>query len=257
MHIEKEIPWKRLIAEGAAIVVSILLAFWIDAWWDRNQASERERVLLEALLDDMQSLQADRGYRDQYAEALVETARKLLDIGRASETDATARDVDHLLSDLLYTAGGLDQGSHVLDMLFSGGELADISSRELRQILVDLRFGLVEEAESVRLEQSFMDLEFYPYLQFNGSFAQLWGADDGQPGNINHGKSSTDYPIGREGIQHIEVDHRDLLRERQFQNLLIRRIQKIQSVKGWEDDAYNVDGRLQDVITKIEQLLAY
>jgi hypothetical protein len=31
------IPWKRLSAEGLAIVVSILLAFWIDAWWDTRK----------------------------------------------------------------------------------------------------------------------------------------------------------------------------------------------------------------------------
>lgn len=30
----REIHWKRILPEGVAIVVSILLAFWIDAWWD-------------------------------------------------------------------------------------------------------------------------------------------------------------------------------------------------------------------------------
>ena len=29
-----KIPWKRILTEGVAIVLSILLAFWIDAWWD-------------------------------------------------------------------------------------------------------------------------------------------------------------------------------------------------------------------------------
>ena len=28
------VAWKRMTAEGIAIVLSILLAFWIDAWWD-------------------------------------------------------------------------------------------------------------------------------------------------------------------------------------------------------------------------------
>lgn len=32
----KTIPWKRISAEGVAIVLSILLAFSIDAWWDRQ-----------------------------------------------------------------------------------------------------------------------------------------------------------------------------------------------------------------------------
>ena len=33
------IQWKRTSAEGFAIVISILLAFWIDTWWeDRKEA---------------------------------------------------------------------------------------------------------------------------------------------------------------------------------------------------------------------------
>ncbi len=31
------IEWKRLITEGGVIVVSILLAFAIDAWWHERQ----------------------------------------------------------------------------------------------------------------------------------------------------------------------------------------------------------------------------
>lgn len=32
----RSVQWKRISAEGVVIVVSILLAFWIDAWWDRQ-----------------------------------------------------------------------------------------------------------------------------------------------------------------------------------------------------------------------------
>ena len=42
-----EIPWPRILAEGTAIVVSILLAFSIEAWWtDRQEQAEQERILL-------------------------------------------------------------------------------------------------------------------------------------------------------------------------------------------------------------------
>lgn len=30
----QKLPWKRLLAEATAIVLSILLAFAIDAWWE-------------------------------------------------------------------------------------------------------------------------------------------------------------------------------------------------------------------------------
>jgi len=38
----QNIPWKRISVEAAAIVVSILLAFAIDAWWEDRQETESE-----------------------------------------------------------------------------------------------------------------------------------------------------------------------------------------------------------------------
>ena len=43
------IQWKRISAEGAAIVVSILLAFSIQAWWDEYQEERQLHEILEAL----------------------------------------------------------------------------------------------------------------------------------------------------------------------------------------------------------------
>ncbi len=43
------IQWKRISVEGAAIVVSILLAFSIQAWWDEYQEERQLHEILEAL----------------------------------------------------------------------------------------------------------------------------------------------------------------------------------------------------------------
>jgi len=45
----KQIPLLRILAEGAVIVVSILLAFGIDAWWGGYQLRQDERALLHEL----------------------------------------------------------------------------------------------------------------------------------------------------------------------------------------------------------------
>ncbi len=50
----QKIPWKRISAETAAIVVSILLAFSIDAWWDSWRDIERESMLLATLDHDFE-----------------------------------------------------------------------------------------------------------------------------------------------------------------------------------------------------------
>ncbi len=42
----RSIPWPRILAEGVAIVLSILLAFGIQAWWEGVQEREEEQVAL-------------------------------------------------------------------------------------------------------------------------------------------------------------------------------------------------------------------
>ncbi len=46
------IQWKRTAAEGVAIVISILLAFWIDTWWEDRKEARLEVVYLLELQED-------------------------------------------------------------------------------------------------------------------------------------------------------------------------------------------------------------
>lgn len=48
------IPWLRIFGEGIVIVVSILLAFGIEAWWQGRHERSDERQVLESLQQDFQ-----------------------------------------------------------------------------------------------------------------------------------------------------------------------------------------------------------
>lgn len=37
----RSIDWQRALTEGVVIVFSILLAFWIDAWWSQREEDQR------------------------------------------------------------------------------------------------------------------------------------------------------------------------------------------------------------------------
>ena len=43
------IPWRRITMESIAIILSILLAFAIDAGWEAMKESKQEKVLLMSL----------------------------------------------------------------------------------------------------------------------------------------------------------------------------------------------------------------
>lgn len=48
----KQIPGLRILVEGVVIVLSILLAFGIDAWWDDVQQQAAEQEALRGLETD-------------------------------------------------------------------------------------------------------------------------------------------------------------------------------------------------------------
>ena len=58
MSNDKAYSWRRIAVEGAVIVVSILLAFAIDAWWEDRGAHAAE---LEQLVRVSQELEANSG----------------------------------------------------------------------------------------------------------------------------------------------------------------------------------------------------
>ena len=249
-------PWKRLSLEAAAIVASILLAFWIDAGGEQREDLVRERVVLETLLADMREFQTSRDVRDEYLDAIIESSRSLVDIGRGLNPSATDREIDHLLNDTTYSSALVGAGLAVLDLLFEGGDLVTIDNDALRTCLADMRHALNVEVSYSARELKFLDDIHFPFLDANSSLAQIWGADDGQPGETKSAYNSTQFPLGREAIRHSEISHRELLKNRQFQNILIRRILYLINARGWEDGAYDVDARLRECIALIESDLA-
>jgi len=77
--------WKFLLAEAFLIVVSILLAFAIDAWWDARQEDGRRIELLQALRADLIATVAGLNRAIDDGESLVEGSGGFLDAVRGGE----------------------------------------------------------------------------------------------------------------------------------------------------------------------------
>jgi hypothetical protein len=50
--VRSPVPWKRLLAEFAVIVASVLIALAVDSWWDRRQERNHAEGYLKQLLVD-------------------------------------------------------------------------------------------------------------------------------------------------------------------------------------------------------------
>lgn len=74
----RELPWLRIFAEGVAIVVSILLAFSIEAWWADRGDREEAKTLLEALREEMVANDVVVQEALQFHSALAELSMSLV-----------------------------------------------------------------------------------------------------------------------------------------------------------------------------------
>ena len=155
------IHWKQISVEAAAIVVSILLAFAIDAWWAEKNERNVEHEALRALHSDFKTS------RDN-----IESVIRSLEDGRASfarfqsatpaelteiNTDAVGPIISSLLKNNTF-----DPVTATLDALANDGRLGLISdSQVLRQLsswrrdldnIADISFEL--RTESVRMRRA-------------------------------------------------------------------------------------------------------
>jgi hypothetical protein len=139
----QKIPWKRLTAEGVAIVVSILLAFWIDAWWEDREQQQQLIGNLQALEVEIEnnlieinhSLDAIAGYFEK--------------MDNVFETLA-AQDPTALTDDFLIEVGEsylielIDMTISAFDVVVSAENLRLIESAELRSSLIDARKAILQ-----------------------------------------------------------------------------------------------------------------
>ncbi len=144
------IPWARLFAEGAAIVISILLAFAIDAWWDGRLERGTERRLIANLQADFAKTLADLERVIAVNERSRDAARTLLANTGPGPADMPAARFDSLLA-LLYVDATFDPSNGTLLSLLSSEGLGAISSPDLRTLLS----SWAQEAENAeRVEEA-------------------------------------------------------------------------------------------------------
>jgi hypothetical protein len=93
MKSNNRIPWVRLSAELAVIVVSILAAFTIQAWWDGLQEEKQLRTTLttlqgafsesiDTLKDNIETVEADRKFVTDFVTMTVEDAARIAAVDR-------------------------------------------------------------------------------------------------------------------------------------------------------------------------------
>jgi len=167
MSENQNIPWKRLSVEAAAIVGSILLAFAIDAGWQEYVEDQRERQVLNALLDDFETTKANIKDWRNFHLAVQQSNTKLLKAVTSSEITLTDDEIGRLLSKLSWWDGESHFSTGALNSLVYGGELSLIEDDALRQLLADWPSQIQYVESQQRQDYDFFLNVWTPFLREN------------------------------------------------------------------------------------------
>ncbi|MEM7416491.1 MAG: hypothetical protein AAF389_13385 [Gemmatimonadota bacterium] len=150
------IPWARVALEGLVIVASILMAFGIDRWWERQEERGEIQAALGTLHADMvviQDLIAGNLSAHRRARAASdELGRRTQEALRARTTAAVP---DSLIILISWTPT-LDPPTGGLESLSSSGRLAVLDDPEFEAELRNWSSRLGDVVEDERVSQGFM-----------------------------------------------------------------------------------------------------
>lgn len=164
MNDTQPLPWKRLFAEAAAIVVSILLAFAIDAWWEDRGDRRAEQLLLQRLQADFVEMRSALGLiKSEHLETSAGCIA-LMEIPEGGSVPATAA-YDRMVALVFLTSRTFNPGSGAVAAFLGGGGARLVDNPALADLLLSWP-GLVEELqeEDVFLQQGLAD-RWIPFLK--------------------------------------------------------------------------------------------
>lgn len=147
---EDNARWKRILIEGLVIVVSILLAFVIDAWWDRIQREAAEAEWIAAVQLDLRTSLGEIEETIGEAEEITGATLRLLDL--LSSPSMPQVDSIRDLADRMTRPIGYAPALPGFESGFSEGWLSVTQSVEFRRHLADFRKSLAHFEESRRMD---------------------------------------------------------------------------------------------------------
>jgi hypothetical protein len=233
---------RRFVIEGADIVSSILLAFAIQAWWDDREAAELESRLLAAVLDEVRGNQALVDRDLAFHAGMRDNIYAILDLGSAATPDIRLLAADSILAmTTWYALGGYESGA--LEALTSGGQLSSVREERVRRLIARLPLVYAQAERTTRQDQEFYAGVLMPYLRETAFLPQVSNALGPRPG------SDTIYGVEDVGEEADRVDHRAVVLDMAFQNIMLQKL--------WlQIDMRNEVEDLGEVLNEVEEGLA-
>jgi hypothetical protein len=228
----QRVSWARVTGEGAVIVVSILLALALDAWWasiDAYQEAHRELgVVREELREARTEIETMGLWHDRLGHGMQSLGEQL---STADPTAALVVDDTLLAGALLFPV--TDPPLAVLDAFLGSGHLQRLHNPQLRRNLANWRAQVDDQRGDESRARNFEDSELAPYLRSQFEMAAAQEA------------ATSLWLVGLDSLPHATGVPVRLRSNQRIKNLVARQV-------GW----YRLTGsQSRSVLTKLDELL--
>ena len=166
------IQWKRTALEGVAIVVSILLAFWIDTWWEDRKEARLEAVYLLELQEDFEQNKSRLAGEIAAFEVI---ARSMLVLQEQSVLESPSMSVSELNENFrqIIIMSTFYPINRAYTNMTGSGELKLIRSRPLKNTLAEY-YAAAQVTELVQKTHEMELVQIYePYIIENLDYAAV------------------------------------------------------------------------------------
>jgi hypothetical protein len=145
MATAEKIPWTRIAAEAIAIVASILLAFWIDAWWETRAERALEREYLSALSVEFEATREEVTDQIEFSSRVIQLVDEVLYIAAQPDDEAIPGTFSQTLGDV-YGIRRPNPVTSIYQDMVSSGNILLVDDQELRTLMASLMSTLDEIA---------------------------------------------------------------------------------------------------------------
>jgi hypothetical protein len=231
----RDLPWMRITAEGIAIVVSILLAFSVDAWWNNRQQRSEEKIVLSAVVDELVNVQQSAQTDLKSARLIRASLVKLLRAGTNAQSLSGPEVID-LLEDTTWANTAAHYQVPVLTSLISSGDISLVSDPVLRLDLGKWAGRFNRVALTVSIDRDYLQDRTLPFYSDRAWLLRILNAVDCKPGD-----PSTCWSYGDKIELSERTDYMVLLADPGFQGMLAGRLLTISDTIDFVLDKLSAD----------------
>lgn len=159
----QSVDWKRLSIEGLVIVVSILLAFAIDAWWDEQRETSDASDQVARVVAELRANVAILEVQDQLLDYATQAAKEFLSIMGPDAERVSTQEIGSMMYGI-YGVPTLSLSRSATQNFLSSGQLTDGPWIDIRLALVEM-LSEAQSAEASSLELRQMRPAILEYIQ--------------------------------------------------------------------------------------------